>query len=49
MGSPPPAGSKNDVLILRSVKSIVMAPANTGRAISSKMAVRNTDQTNRGI
>ena len=49
MGSPPPAGSKNDVLRLRSVKSIVIAPANTGSDSKSKIAVRNTDQTNRGV
>ena len=33
----------------RSVKSIVIAPAKTGRDSSSKIAVRNTDQTNKGI
>jgi len=49
MGSPPPAGSKKEVLIFRSVKSIVMAPARTGRAKRSKMAVKRTDQTNSGI
>ena len=48
MGSPPPAGSKNVVLIFRSVKSIVIAPANTGKDNNSKNAVTNTDQTNRG-
>jgi len=49
IGSPPPAGSKNDVLILRSVRSIVIAPARTGRANRRRMAVSKTDQTNRGI
>ena len=49
MGSPPPAGSKKEVLKLRSVSSIVMAPANTGRDSSSRIAVKRTDQTNRGI
>jgi len=49
MGSPPPAGSKNEVLILRSVSNIVMAPARTGRARSRRIAVRRTDQTNKGI
>jgi hypothetical protein len=49
MGSPPPAGSKNEVLIFRSVKSIVIAPANTGNDKRSKIAVRRTDQTNKGI
>jgi len=47
MGSPPPAGSKNLVLKLRSVKSIVIAPASTGRERSSKNAVTKTDQTNK--
>lgn len=49
MGSPPPAGSKNEVFKLRSVKSIVIAPANTGRDNNNKMAVKNTAQTKRGI
>lgn len=48
MGSPPPAGSKNVVLIFRSVKSIVIAPAKTGRESNNKNAVTKTDQTNRG-
>lgn len=42
MGSPPPAGSKNDVFRFRSVNSIVMAPASTGSLRSSKMAVMKT-------
>jgi hypothetical protein len=49
MGSPPPAGSKNEVFRLRSVRSMVIAPASTGRERRSKMAVRNTDHTNRGV
>jgi len=49
IGSPPPAGSKKVVLKLRSVKSIVIAPANTGTANNSKIAVTNIDQTKRGI
>jgi hypothetical protein len=49
MGSPPPAGSKKVVLKFRSVKSIVMAPARTGKDNNSKMAVIRTDQTNRGM
>jgi len=49
MGSPPPAGSKNVVLIFRSVNSIVIAPAKTGRDNSRRSAVKTTDQTNRGI
>lgn len=36
-------------MILRSVKSIVIAPANTGSARRRRIAVRRTDQTNRGI
>lgn len=49
MGSPPPAGSKKEVLRFRSVKSIVIAPASTGRESSRRMAVIKTAQTNRGI
>jgi len=37
------------VLKLRSSRSIVIAPASTGRANNSKIAVRKTDHTNRGI
>lgn len=48
MGSPPPAGSKNDELKLRSSNSIVMAPANTGRESNKSTAVIKTDQANKG-
>lgn len=48
MGSPPPAGSKNVVLRLRSVKSIVIAPARTGRERRRRRAVIPTDQTKSG-
>jgi hypothetical protein len=48
IGSPPPVGSKKEVLKLRSVNNIVMAPAKTGRDKSSRAAVINTDQTNKG-
>lgn len=48
MGSPPPAGSKKEVFRLRSVKSIVIAPARTGSDNSKRMAVINTDHTNKG-
>jgi len=41
-------GSKNVVLIFRSVNSIVIAPASTGSERSSKIVVKNIDQTNRG-
>jgi hypothetical protein len=37
------------VLKLRSVRSIVIAPANTGRDSNSRIAVINTDHTNNGI
>ena len=49
MGSPPPAGSKNEVLKFRSVNSIVIAPARTGSERSKRTAVNKTDQTNNGI
>lgn len=49
MGSPPPAGSKKDVFRLRSVRSIVIAPANTGRDKRRRTAVITTAQTNKGI
>lgn len=48
-GSPPPAGSKNDVFRFRSVRSIVMAPAKTGRVRRRSSTVRITAHTNRGI
>jgi hypothetical protein len=40
--------SKNIVFKLRSVNSIVIAPAKTGKDNSSKIAVTNTVQTNNG-
>lgn len=49
MGSPPPAGSKNVVFRLRSVRSMVIAPARTGKDKSKRIAVRNTDHTNKGV
>jgi len=49
MGSPPPAGSKKEVFKFRSVRSIVMAPANTGSERRRRRAVIPTDQTNKGI
>jgi len=48
IGSPPPAGSKKVVLMFRSVRSIVIAPASTGRDRRSRNVVTNTDHTNRG-
>jgi len=49
IGSPPPAGSKKEVFRLRSVNNIVIAPARTGRDSSNKIAVKKTDQTNKGV
>jgi hypothetical protein len=49
IGSPPPAGSKKEVFRLRSVRSMVIAPAKTGRESSRRIAVKKTDQTNRGV
>jgi len=49
IGSPPPAGSKNDVFRFRSVRSIVIAPARTGRDRSRRTTVITTAHTNRGI
>lgn len=49
MGSPPPAGSKKVVLKLRSVNSIVMAPASTGSDSSNRTTVIKIDQTNKGM
>ena len=49
MGSPPPAGSKKVVFRFRSVSSIVMPAANTGRDRSRSTAVIRTDHTNRGV
>lgn len=48
-GSPPPSGIKNEEFRFRSVNSIVMAPAKTGRDRTSKTAVTIKDQTNSGI
>lgn len=49
MGSPPPAGSKKEVFKFRSVRSIVIAPARTGRERRRRTAVITTAQTKRGI
>jgi len=48
MGSPPPAGSKNDVFRLRSVSNIVIAPASTGKDSNSNKVVIIIAQTNKG-
>jgi len=49
MGSPPPLGSKNEVLKFRSVSSMVIAPAKTGRDSRSRIAVRRTAHMNSGL
>lgn len=49
IGSPPPAGSKNVVFRLRSVRSMVIPAARTGRDSRSSTAVIRTDQTNSGV
>jgi len=49
MGSPPPAGSKKEVLKFRSVSNMVIAPAKTGSDKRSSTAVRRIDHTKRGI
>lgn len=49
MGSPPPAGSKKVVFKLRSVRSMVMPAARTGRERRRSTAVISTAQTNRGV
>ena len=48
IGSPPPVGSKKDVFKFRSVRSIVIAPARTGRARRSIITVINTAHKNSG-
>lgn len=49
IGSPPPAGSKNEVFRFRSVSSIVIAPAKTGSDRRSRTTVIVTAHTNKGI
>lgn len=49
MGSPPPAGSKKVVFKFRSVRSIVMPAARTGRERRRRTAVMRTAQTKRGV
>src|SRR5580693_7540101 len=48
-GSPPPDASKKWVPKLRSVSSMVMAPASTGSDSSSRNTVTRIDHTNSGI
>ena len=47
IGSPPPATSKNEVLKLRSVNTIVIPPAKTGKDNNNKTAVITTAQANK--
>lgn len=49
MGSPPPAGSKKVVFKFRSVRSIVIPAARTGRERRRRTAVISTAQTNKGV
>lgn len=48
-GSPPPVGSKKEVLKFRSNNNIVIPPANTGSLRTSKKAVTHTLTKKRGI
>src|SRR5437660_8504360 len=48
-GSPPPSAEKKVVPKLRSVSSMVMAPASTGSDNSSRNTVTRIDHTNSGI
>jgi hypothetical protein len=48
-GSPPPLGVKKVVPKLRSVSSMVMAPASTGIASRIRNTVTSCDHTNNGI
>lgn len=45
---PPPDGSKKEVLKLRSVRSIVIAPASTGSLVTSRIAVKPIDHNSKG-
>jgi hypothetical protein len=49
IGSPPPTGSKNEVLKLRSVNSMVIAPAKTGNEKRRRKVVIKMAHTNKGI
>jgi hypothetical protein len=49
MGSPPPLALKKTVLKLRSRRSIVIAPARTGKERSKRKAVIRILHTKRGI
>jgi len=47
IGSPPPEGSKNEELKFRSARSIVIPPANTGKANNNKKTVTRTLHINK--
>jgi len=49
IGSPPPAGSKNEVFRFRSVSNIVIAPAKTGKERRRSTTVIVTAHTNSGM
>jgi len=49
IGSPSPAGSKKEVLILRSVNNMVIAPARTGSESKRRITVNNTAHTKNEI
>lgn len=49
IGSPPPAAIKKHVFTLRSVKSMVIAPASTGNDRTRRIAVITTDHENNGF
>jgi len=49
IGSPPPEGSKKEVLKFRSVSNMVIAAARTGRERSKRITVIRVAQTNSGI
>lgn len=49
IGSPPPAGSKKEVFKFRSVKSMVIPAARTGRDRSRRTAVIRTAHTKSGV
>ena len=48
-GVPSPAGSKKEVLRLRSVNNMVIAPASTGRDKRRRTAVIKTAHTKSGV
>lgn len=49
IGSPPPVGSKKEVLKFRSEINIVIAPAKTGKDRINKVDVTTIDQMNSGV